>query len=228
MQPRSSRRPVEHNLMPGRRAGASMPGRTALFIPRVGGARMGRPLRASALAMAFMSSAASVGASAGENACEREMARAAERHGVPLGMLYAVGLTETGRGDSLQPYALNIEGRPVYDTDKRAALRQVEAARLAGARLIDIGCMQINQHFHARNFESVEAMLDPAQNVDYAARFLNELKAREGSWTKAVARYHAGPNNDPAQKKYVCRVIANMVATGFGQWTAEASAFCRP
>ena len=44
----------------------------------------------------------------------------------------------------------------------------------------------------------------------------------------AVARYHAGPNNDPAQKKYVCRVIANMVATGFGQWTPEASAFCRP
>ena len=82
--------------------------------------------------------------------------------------------------------------------------------------------MQINHHFHARNFASVEDMLDPAQNVDYAARFLTELKAREGSWTKAVARYHAGPNNDPAQKKYVCRVIANMVATGFGQWTAEA------
>lgn len=187
---------------------------------------MSRTARAIALAMACMSSASV--ASAGENACEREMARAALRHGVPLGMLYAVGLTETGRGDSLHPYALNIEGRPVYDTNKEAALRQVEAARLKGARLIDIGCMQINHHFHARNFASVEAMLDPAQNVDYAARFLNELKAREGSWTRAVARYHAGPNNDPAQKKYVCRVIANMVATGFGQWTAEASAFCRP
>ena len=48
-----------------------------------------------------MSSAWSAGA--GDNACEREMARAAERHAVPLGMLYAVGLTETGRGDSLQP-----------------------------------------------------------------------------------------------------------------------------
>ena len=187
---------------------------------------MSRTARAIALAMAFTSSAC--GASAGENACEREMARAALKHGVPLGMLYAVGLTETGRGDTLHPYALNIEGRPVYDTDKQAALRQVDAARLAGVRLIDIGCMQINHHFHARNFASVEAMLDPAQNVEYAARFLTELKAREGSWTKAVARYHAGPNNDPAQKKYVCRVIANMVATGFGPWTTEASAFCRP
>ena len=42
----------------------------------------------------------------------------------------------------------------------------------------------------------------------------------------AVARYHAGPNNDPAQKRYVCRVITNMVATGFGRWTPEARQFC--
>ena len=187
---------------------------------------MSKTLRVIALAMASMSSAWSAGA--GDNACEREMARAADRHAVPLGMLYAVGLTETGRGDSLQPWALNIEGRPVYEADKQAAERRVERARLAGARLIDIGCMQVNHHFHAKSFASVADMLDPARNVDYAARFLNELKTREGSWTKAVARYHAGPNNDPAQKKYVCRVIANMVATGFGRWTAEASAFCRP
>jgi soluble lytic murein transglycosylase-like protein len=145
---------------------------------------------------------------------------------VPLGMLYAVGLAETGRGDSLQPYALNIEGRAVFAIGKQEALREVEAARQAGARLIDIGCMQVNHHFHAANFASLADMLDPAQNVDYAAQFLGKLKAREGSWTKAVARYHAGPNNDPAQKKYVCRVIANMVATGFGRWTAQARAFC--
>jgi soluble lytic murein transglycosylase-like protein len=42
----------------------------------------------------------------------------------------------------------------------------------------------------------------------------------------AVARYHAGPNNDPAQKKYVCRVIANLVATGYGKWTPNAKNFC--
>ena len=60
--------------------------------------------------------------------------------------------------------------------------------------------MQINHYFHAEPFASVKAMLDPAANVDYAARFLKELRSREGSWTMAVARYHAGPNNDPAQK----------------------------
>lgn len=162
------------------------------------------------------------------NACEREMARAAVQHGVPLGMLYAVGLAETGRGDSLRPYALNIAGKAIYDIGRQDALREIETARRAGVRSIDIGCMQINYLYHGRNFASADDMLDPARNVDYGARFLKELHQREGSWTMAVARYHAGPNNDPAQKRYVCRVIANMVATGFGQWTDDARTFCRP
>jgi soluble lytic murein transglycosylase-like protein len=175
----------------------------------------------------FTYSAVSAVADAEPNPCEYEMARAAAKHGVPLGVLYAVGLTETGRGDSLRPYALNIEGRSIYEIGKREALERFEQARAAGAKLIDVGCMQINHHYHARHFASVEEMLDPAQNVEYGARFLKELYGREGSWTMAVARYHAGPDNDAAQKRYVCRVIANMVATGFGQWTSEARAFCK-
>ena len=163
-----------------------------------------------------------------EQVCEREMARAAQVHGIPLGVLYAVGLTETGRGDSLRPYALNIDGQPAYDIGKAEALRRFHAARSAGARMIDVGCMQINHRYHGRHFSSMEDMLDPSKNVDYAARFLRQLREREGSWTRAVARYHAGPDNDPAQKRYVCRVITNMVATGFGAWTRESREFCGP
>ena len=178
------------------------------------------------LAALFMCSAAVSGSA--EEACEREMARAAQIYGVPLGVLYAVGLAETGRAGSLRPYALNVEGKAVYDIGKDEALHTVVAARRTGARMIDIGCMQINHHFHGHMFNSIEDMLDPARNVDYAARFLKELRAREGSWTLAVARYHAGPDNDPAQKKYVCRVIANLAASGFGAWTPQARSFCRP
>jgi soluble lytic murein transglycosylase-like protein len=177
-----------------------------------------------AAAYTFSLPAAAAGAS---NLCERQMAQAARKHGVPLGVLYAVGLTETGRGDSLRPYALNIAGKASYDDDKAAALRRFAGARAAGVKLIDVGCMQINHHFHAAQFGSVEQMFEPAANVEYAARFLKELKAREGTWTMAVARYHAGPDNDPAQKRYVCRVITNMVATGFGAWTSQSRAFCQ-
>ena len=68
---------------------------------------------------------------------------------------------------------------------------------------------------------------DQAAVRDYAARYLRDLKEQEGSWTLAAARYHAGPDNDPAQKQYVCEVIANMVASGFGTWTDSARTFCR-
>jgi len=160
-------------------------------------------------------------------ACEQEMIRAARIHDVPLGVLYAIGLTETGRRGSLHPYALNIEGPSYFPATLSEAADRLEAARKRGAKLIDVGCMQINYHYHAGRFRSPEAMLDPHANVAYAAQFLKQLRAREGSWTLAAARYHAGPANNPAQKRYVCRVITNMVASGLGSWTPNASAFCR-
>ncbi|WQO29573.1 transglycosylase SLT domain-containing protein [Microvirga lotononidis] len=158
--------------------------------------------------------------------CEREMMRASSKYGVPIGMLYSVGLTETGRRGSLQPYAMNVEGKAVFSNSAAEAMQRFEEASRSGAKLIDLGCMQINHLYHRENFPSLASMLDPRTNVEYAARFLRELKTRHDTWTMAVARYHAGPNNDPAQKRYVCRVIANMVATGFGQWTPGAKTFC--
>ncbi|MFD2251544.1 lytic transglycosylase domain-containing protein [Pseudochelatococcus lubricantis] len=161
------------------------------------------------------------------NACEREMIRAAREFDVPVNILYAVGLTETGRRGSLQPYAMNIAGAAYFAPDAREAVRRLNAERARGVRLIDLGCMQINHHYHRDKFASAAQMLDPRANVTYAARFLKELRRREGNWTMAVARYHAGPDNNPAQKRYICRVIANMVATGFGNWTPQARRFCR-
>lgn len=158
--------------------------------------------------------------------CEAELVRAAAMHNVPIGMLYAVALSESGRGGSLQPYALNIDGRSEFEQSKSDALRAFRQARLGGAKFIDVGCMQINHHYHGENFDSVEDMFDPEKNVAYAAQLLSELKEREGTWTKAIARYHAGPNNAPAQKAYVCRVIGNMVEAGFGDWTSDARAYC--
>ena len=187
-----------------------------------------RLLALASLAAAGAAAAPAPGiAGGGRDVCAREMEAAARRHGVPLGVLYAVGLTETGRGGRLHPHAMNIEGESYFAADAAAAVRRFERARRGGKRLIDLGCMQINHHWHHRAFRSVAHMLEPRANVDYAARFLKELRAREGSWTMAVARYHAGPNNDPAQKRYVCAVIRKLVATGFGAWTAEAKAFCR-
>jgi soluble lytic murein transglycosylase-like protein len=158
--------------------------------------------------------------------CEREMAQAASKYGIPLGILYAVGLTETGAGGHLHANALNIEGDAVYSLSREQAIARFHAAQAADRRLIDVGCMQLNHYFHGKSFASVGEMLDPHKNVDYAARFLKELRAREGGWTLAVARYNAGKNNDSAQKRYVCAVLARLAESGFGAWTPRSSAFC--
>lgn len=176
---------------------------------------------------ALAASTSEAAASAASGLCEREIQSAAAKYGIPEGILYSVGLTETGRKGSLYPYALNIEGKPFFPPSQQAALQQFAAARTGGAKLIDIGCMQINQYFHGENFSSTQEMFDPHENVEYAAKFLRNLHDRHETWTMAVARYHAGPNNDPAQKVYVCRVIANLVATGYGKWTPNAASFCR-
>ena len=160
--------------------------------------------------------------------CEREIALAARRYEIPLAVFYAVGLNETGSRGRLQPYAMNIDGRPAVSASLAEALARFQRAKAEGARMIDIGCMQINHHYHAAHFASLEAMFDPAQNIDYAARFLRDLKIRERTWTMAVARYNAGPDSDPAQKRYVCGVLTKMVASGFGAWTESARHFCFP
>lgn len=181
---------------------------------------------AAALMAIFTSSLAAGTTHAAGNACEAQILKASGRYGVPAGILYAVGLAETGRKGSMHPFALNIEGKTVFAGSRQDALKRFADAKRAGKKLIDLGCMQINHHYHGDRFATLADMLDPARNVDYAARFLVDLHKRHGNWSMAVARYHAGPNNDPAQKRYVCRVIANLVATGFGKWTQQARTFC--
>jgi len=166
-------------------------------------------------------------AHAPENLCEAQMTRAAQSFAIPIGILYSVGLTETGHNGALSPYDMNVDGRAVHSDSLKDALARFEYERAHGARFIDIGCMQINHHFHAQNFRSLVDMFDPEQNVRYAAGFLKRLREQEGSWTLAVARYNAGPDNDGAQRRYVCAVIEQMVASGTGSWTPAARTFCK-
>lgn len=175
----------------------------------------------------FTFSGTYVANASGYGLCEREMALAARKYDVPLPVLYAVGLTETGEKKTLHPYALNIAGPSFFFTNLHEALQRFYSAKKQGVKLIDVGCMQINYFYHANYFKSMDDMFDPHQNVDYAARFLKNLRQREGSWTLAAARYHAGPNNDPAQKRYVCTIISNMVLSGLGSWTSNAKHFCQ-
>jgi hypothetical protein len=127
--------------------------------------------------------------------CLAHILRAQDRYGIPDNLLLGIGLQEAGvsRGGGLTvwPWAVNAAGEGRIFDNRAAALAWVRDRQAAGVRSIDVGCMQINLHWHPQAFADLEQGFDPAVNVDYAARFLLGLYAETGSWTRAAGAYHS-------------------------------------
>ena len=102
----------------------------------------------------------------GSLACEKEMTRAAALNRVPLNVLYSVGLTETGRTGELSPYDMNIDGKAIHSASAAEAMTRFNQAKARGAKLIDVGCMQINHHWHSADFASLSEMFNPVRLDD--------------------------------------------------------------
>jgi hypothetical protein len=131
------------------------------------------------------------------SACERAATEAEQSQNLPAGLLTAIGRIESGRWNPQLrrivpwPWAIDVAGNGVLPDSKDAAVATVEAQRASGQRNIDVGCFQISLLHHPDAFASAEQAFDPRANAQYAARFLNELRARLGSWEQAVAAYHS-------------------------------------
>ena len=127
--------------------------------------------------------------------CEDAAQAAAARTGVPVDVLRALALTETGRSLSgvlrPWPWALNVQGTGYWLDDRAAALAMARREVGRGVRNIDIGCFQINYRWHGEHFDSVSHMLDPAANGLYAAHFIASLYRETGSWAAAAGAYHS-------------------------------------
>ena len=127
--------------------------------------------------------------------CDKNISRVAQETSVPEAILYGIARLETGRTIEGQymswPWALNNGGAAYYLGTKDTALKKLRELRSLGKTNIDVGCMQLNVKWHARYFESYEAMIDPYKNIRYAARYLGELYQETGSWEKAVRYYHS-------------------------------------
>ena len=131
--------------------------------------------------------------------CRPALIAAEARHGIPTGLLQAIGVVESGRRDEATgvrqpwPWTINAEGEPhLFDT-KEQAVAWVRQAQARGMRSIDIGCAQVNLMHHPAAFASLEQAFDPAANADYAARFLKELRdtTAGGNWMTAAGYYHS-------------------------------------
>lgn len=128
--------------------------------------------------------------------CEDAASEAASRTGVPLAILRAITLTETGRprGGALAPWpwAINQAGEEHWFASRDEAMTYVSQTLEQGIRNVDLGCFQVNHRWHAKGFTSLAAMIDPLENALYAARLLKSLYARHGDWSKAAGAYHSG------------------------------------
>ena len=172
----------------------------------------------SAILLFFLTLAPEAWAQANPSTQCRVAISAAERElNLPVGLLQAIARVESGRRNPETgevgpwPWVINAEGQGRFFPDKQAAIAAVRELQGRGVRIIDVGCMQVNLHHHATAFPSLEDAFDPTINARYAARFLNALYDRSGSWETAAGHYHS--QTPERAEGYRARVLA--------AWTGE-------
>lgn len=128
--------------------------------------------------------------------CRAAIGAAERQAGIPPHLMGAIGRVESGRRDETGrvdpwPWSINSAGVDHVYRTKAEAIAAAHAMQAAGIRSIDVGCMQVNLLFHPDAFASLDDAFDPVRNVEYAARFLTELRAQTGNWATATAWYHS-------------------------------------
>jgi hypothetical protein len=130
--------------------------------------------------------------------CATAVRQAEERFHLPNGLLLSVAKAESGRPIASTadirpwPWTIDADGTGIFVDSKPAAVAWM---KLLAARhiLVDVGCLQVDLHYHPNAFRSLEEAFDPVLNADYAARVLVDLYRGEaaGSWDAAVGLYHS-------------------------------------
>ncbi len=129
--------------------------------------------------------------------CSAHAAQQEKAERIPPGLVHAVALAESGRwleGDNSTkpwPWTVTSGKDSFYLSSKEEAIAKVEELQANGRTNIDVGCMQINLHYHPDAFSTLEDAFDPDQNVAYGTKFLKGLRNKTRSWGKATAFYHS-------------------------------------
>lgn len=143
--------------------------------------------------------------------CQRATQQAEARSALPKDLLTAISHAESGKWDDVEqaiiawPWTVTSGGKGRYFPDKQSAIAHVRDLQRQGIRNIDVGCMQVNLHYHPDAFSSLEAAFDPTTNARYAAQFLSKLQRSNKSWSQAIKRYHSA--NPSHGNPYHARVL---------------------
>lgn len=121
-------------------------------------------------------------------------------------LLIAIAQTET----SLNPWAINIQGKGYFPKSKEEALKIAKKA-YKERKSFDVGIMQVNVWWLRKYGISLETAIEPQNNIIIGAFILkNEINRHGFNW-KAVASYHTPVHRNPTRGKYyAAKVIKNL------------------
>ena len=172
-------------------------------------------LRARKLAIFHVIVALTSPVGARASTCSQAAQSAELQHGLPAGLLAAIGNVESGGWR----WSVNgNDGAPGHKfASAEEALRYTDDLLSSGNRTIDVGCFQVDLRYHPEAFARWQDGFDGDQNASAAAGILAHLHEQTGDWSRAIALYHSA---DPQRgQSYLQSVIAawDQHLTGSGQ-----------
>lgn len=129
--------------------------------------------------------------------CLQAARRTERRERIPAHLLGAIALAESGRYDRdsgenfAWPWTVTVNGKGRYFDTKAEAAAEVEILLTQGIKNIDVGCMQVNLHYHWDAFDTLEDAFDPMTNAAYAAGYLKTKRKEAPTWISAAGAYHS-------------------------------------
>jgi hypothetical protein len=144
------------------------------------------------------------------NLCDQAAELAAQSSNTPLEVLQAISRVETGRsfqGEMVPwPWTVNFAGKGYWFETQNQAFDFAQTLFARGEDNFDLGCFQVNQHWHGDKFATLSDALSPETNAMVAAEFLQSLYDSSGDWGVAVASYHS--KTETYGQKYLAKVEA--------------------
>ncbi len=139
--------------------------------------------------------------------CGQYTEKIAKEYKIPNKLLTSISLVESGlkKGKNFVswPWTLNVSGKSKFFNSKDETISFLKK-NYDKKKNIDVGCMQISLKYHGQNFENFNQILDPKNNIEYAAKYLKSLHSKHKTWNEAISRYHS---SIPQRKKIYLKKV---------------------